>query len=397
MREGRHAAVIGRRSRSRAEVHAQDLSDEHVSRLLHALAEQAEVYAIILMDPTGHIVWWSAGAERIFGLAPEEVAGKHSSLIFTPDDIERGIADLEFAMARNDARAVDDRWHVRADGFKFWSSGALVALRNSNGDLIGFGKVLRDRTQLKEQLEHLREEARVAREMEGRQKVGIATLAHELRNALSVFAHGFKMLQAQGTSTARRAELFTLLEKQTSLVHRLTEDLLDIARLETGKLTLELERLDLQHAIEQAVGNVQARADRKRISLTVLMPPSPVVIEADSARLQQVLVNLLDNAIKYTPESGRIWIKMTLEDPEAVVYVEDTGIGIPPDMLTKIFELFTQVQSDSARHGLGIGLSLVKNIVTLHGGSVQARSEGEGKGSEFTVRLPLPEAVGPRL
>lgn len=389
MREGHNAAVIGGRSPSRAEVHAQDLSDEHVSGLLRALAEQAEVYAIILMDPTGHIMWWSAGAERIFGLAPEEVAGKHSSLIFTPDDVERGIADLEFAMARNDARAVDDRWHVRADGFKFWSSGALVPLRNSNGDLIGFGKVLRDRTQLKEQLEHLREEARVARETEGRQKVGIATLAHELRNALSVFTHGFKMLQAEGTSTARRAELFTLLEKQTSLVHRLTEDLLDIARIETGKLTLELERLDLQDAIEQAVGNVQARADRKRISLTVLMPSSSVAIEADAARLQQVLVNLLDNAIKYTPENGRIWIKMTLEDPEAVVYVEDTGIGIPPDMLTKIFELFTQVQSDSARHGLGIGLSLVKSIVTLHGGSVQARSEGEGKGSEFTVRLPL--------
>ncbi len=360
-----------------------------VGRLLSALAEQAREYAVILMDPDGRIVWWNTGAEHIFDTPRSAAIGEHASMIFTPDDIQRGIAELEMRIAAHDATAQDDRWHVRADGSRFWSSGALIALRNGSGELIGFGKLLRNRTKLKEQIERMREEARVARESEESQKVGIATLSHELRNVLGAFVQGLKLLRSQGASLERRSELLDMLERQTSLVHRLTEDLLDISRLATGKMHLKLAEVELQDSLRRVVANVAERAKERRIQIDLLMPPGPIVVRADAARLQQVFGNLLDNAIKYTPEGGRVWVKLTIEDPEAVVHVQDNGIGIPPDMLDQIFDLFTQVDTDVARHGLGIGLALVRDLLELHGGSVQARSDGEGKGSEFTVRLPL--------
>jgi two-component system CheB/CheR fusion protein len=362
---------------------------EDLGRLLSALADQALEYAVILMDPDGRIVWWSAGAEQIFDLPSGTAIGQHSRMIFTPEDIESGIADLERRIARHEASAQDDRWHVRADGSRFWSSGALVALRDPDGELIGFGKLLRNRTKLKEQIERMREEARAARESEENQKVGIATLSHELRNVLAAFVHGLKLLRSQGASAARRTELLDMLEHQTSLVHRLTDDLLDISRLASGKLHLRPVDLEMQDSLRRAVANATERAKAKGLRLDLLMPPAPIVLQADPARLQQVFGNLLDNAIKYTPEGGRVWVKLTTEDPEAVVHVQDDGVGIPPDMLEQIFDLFTQVDTEAARHGLGIGLSLVKSLIELHGGSVQARSDGEGKGSEFTVRLPL--------
>lgn len=365
------------------------LSQEAVERLLFAAADQTRDYALILLDVNGHIVWWNTGAEHIFDISKDKAIGRHSSMIFTPDDQARGLSELELRIAKHDVASEDDRWHVRGDGSRFWSSGALVPLRNDVGELIGFGKFLRNRTSVKEQLERLREEVRVAREAEETQKTGVATLSHELRNVLTGFKHGLTLMRTQGSDADRREELLTMMEEQTALVHRLTDDLLDIARISRGKLQLKLAAVRLQDALQHAVSQRESEAQVKRLQLHLLMPPGPIVIVADPARLQQILGNLLDNAIKYTPEGGRIWVKLTTEDPEAVVHVQDNGIGIPPDMLDQIFELFTQVETDLSHRGLGIGLSLVKNLVALHGGSVQASSEGEGKGSEFTVRLPL--------
>jgi PAS domain S-box-containing protein len=363
--------------------------EDQVTALLRALAEQASAYAFILIDAQGNIAWWNSGAETIFGLTPAQAVGQHSSIIFTPQDRQRGIAQLELAIATRGAIAEDDRWHLRADGSRFWSSGALIALRDKSGQLMGFGKLVRDRTKLKEQVEMLREEGRVAREAEGNQKVGIATLAHEMRNVLAVFTHGTKLLRTQGDNPERRQELLDMMDQQTTVVHRLTEDLLDISRIGIGKLYLELSDVVLQDVIGQVVAGISARAKARNLQIEILAPHAPIQLRADRARLQQVLANLVENAVKYTPAGGRIWVKATIEEPEAVVHVQDTGIGIPSSMLSKIFDLFTQVDSGEASKGLGIGLSLVKHLVSLHGGSVQAFSTGEGKGSEFTVRLPM--------
>lgn len=285
---------------------------DQVTLLLRALAEQADEYALMLLDPKGTILWWSPGAEHIFGFQSSDVVGRHTEFIFTPEDLQRGISDLEMAIATADGRAVDDRWHVRSDGSRFWSSGALIPLRNDAGELIAFGKLLRNRTQLKEQLELLREEVRVAREAEESRKVGVATFAHELRNVLAAFTHGLNLLRAQGGTAQRREELLDLIQEHTSLMQRLSEDLLDIARMGAGKLHLRLGPIILQDTLQRAVTNVQEQAQAKQIELILLAPPAPITVVADAGRLQQAFGNLLDNAIKYTPQGGRVWVKATV-------------------------------------------------------------------------------------
>jgi signal transduction histidine kinase len=169
------------------------------------------------------------------------------------------------------------------------------------------------------------------------------------------------------------------------------DDLLEVSRSAAGKVQLHVERVVLQEIIKQAIEACRPSIDRQTQVLNQLMPNVPIYLQADAVRLRQIFVNLIDNAGKYTQHGGTIWVKATTEGEEAVVRVQDTGIGITPEMMPHIFDLFTQVEfSDGAKSGLGIGLSVVKDTVTLHGGSVQATSNGLGKGSEFTVRLPLP-------
>lgn len=182
-----------------------------------------------------------------------------------------------------------------------------------------------------------------------------------------------------------------LIERQVEFIRRLVDDLLDVTRISAGKIQLVLEPVDLREVLARAIETTRPTIAQRRHTLTQLLLPTPIVVRGDPVRLQQVFVNLLSNAAKYTPEGGRIEVRASREIDEALVHVLDNGIGIPSDMHPHIFKLFTQV-STGTRHsegGLGIGLSLVKNLVELHGGSVQVRSEGADKGSEFTVRLPL--------
>jgi signal transduction histidine kinase len=172
------------------------------------------------------------------------------------------------------------------------------------------------------------------------------------------------------------------------VVRRLSEDLLDIKRLHAGKATLQLQEVSVQDVLRNLLAQSQARALEKSHDIRLFCPSAPIMVMADASRLHQMFSNLIDNAIKYTPPHGRIWVKATIEDQTAMIYVEDTGQGIPPEMLTRIFELFTQVDG-GVSGGLGIGLALVHELAQLHGGSVQAVSKGPGLGSEFSVRLPL--------
>jgi two-component system CheB/CheR fusion protein len=366
------------------------LDPQQLSHLLGLLAEQATEHAVILLDVTGRITWWNGGAERLFGQDCVDIVGQEFARIFTADDASRGIAALEITIAQSNAISEDDRWHVRADGSRFWATGALVPLRDSNGVLLGFGKIIRDRTNIKEQLVHLSKQVEAVTAADRSKEVGIATLAHELRNLLAAIFYGVRLLRSEGPDPVRRIELVELLEEHIEVIRRLTEDLLEVTRAQEGKISIQALDLALQEAVAKSIESCQARIADKQLRLKFLAARGPIVVHADAVRLHQVFGNLLDNAIKYTPAGGRIWVKVTTEDREAVVRIEDDGLGIPSHMLSQIFDLFTQVAEVSPQ-GLGIGLALVKNLVTLHGGSVQARSEGLGKGSEFTVRLPLKE------
>jgi len=369
--------------------------DAHATRLIRCLIEQATEHAVLLMSPSGEIMWCNPGAERIFGVSRAEFVGRPSREIFTDRDRAAGFDGLELAIASADAAAEDDRWHLRADGSQFWSSGVLLPIREpGSGRLLGFGKILRDRTDLKTQLELLKNQLQHALHNEHEKDRGITKLSHELRNVIAGLRGAVELLDQPLDDEQRRRKFSRLMRDQLAVIARLTQDLMDVKRAEGGKVVLQLERVVVQHVLRDLLTGLEPNLRAARLTVQLLAPPVDIVIHADAVRLAQIFGNLLDNAIKYTPPEGRIWVKLTAEDKFAVIHVEDTGRGIPSDMLIGIFELFTQVDAHSST-GLGVGLALVRELVLLHGGSVQASSKGLGQGSEFTVRLPLAEIAAP--
>jgi signal transduction histidine kinase len=266
----------------------------------------------------------------------------------------------------------------------------MIALRDDDGQLQGFGKILRNRTDLREQFDTLRNRVESADESGRRKDAFISMLAHELRNHLAPLYAAAHVIRTIAGSPKVDYPL-RVIDRQLEGLRRLVDDLLDLSRIGTGKIDLILGTVSLHDVVTQAIETMQPLICEREHSVEVLFPPTPMLVEADASRLEQVFVNLINNAAKYTPRGGHIWIEGAIEDQEAVVHVMDNGVGIPHEMLPRIFDLFTQVEAARSRSegGLGIGLSLVKNLVTMHGGSVQVRSDGPGRGSEFTVRLPL--------
>jgi signal transduction histidine kinase len=219
----------------------------------------------------------------------------------------------------------------------------------------------------------------------------LAVLAHELRNHLAPIHYSLMGMQVAPRNADAVEQACSRAENQVHQLSRLLEDLSDVSRIRTGKLELRRERTELQTIVQAAVETSRPLITRQGHDLAIRLPSEPLHLDADSARLVQALANLLNNAAKYTRESGRISLVAEKAHHEVHIRVRDTGVGIPADMLPKVFDLFTQLNAtrDRSQGGLGIGLSLVRRIVEVHGGTVEAFSEGSGKGSEFLVRLPL--------
>ena len=369
----------------------QSLAPDELGRLLRMLAEQSIEQAIVLADPDGTIVWWSPGARLVFGYEPEQIVGQPLEVLFLPGDRASGLAQQEVEVARSGDEAEDDRWMRRSDGSAFWATGLMVGIRGESGELLGFAKVLRDRTDLREQIEAARNQAAALEQASERKDVFISTLSHELRNPLAPLVNAVHILRMSGVPSERLELPLKVIERQIDVLRRLVDDLLDMTRIGAGKIVLERTLFDLKTLLAEVIQDSQEIVRAKRHELQLVVPSGPIPIEADRDRIQQVFVNLVNNAAKYTMPGGKIWIKATVEGDEAVVRVEDTGVGIAPDMLTRVFELFTQVPSSQALSpgGLGIGLNLVNKLVQLHGGTVQVRSPGLGHGSVFAVRLPI--------
>ena len=360
-----------------------------IDHLLSLLAQQSNEHAFVLLDANARVLWWSPGAGHIFDRSSDEMVGQPLGILFTPEDKDRGIPDQEVQLAVNFGKAEDDRWQLRRDGSRFWATGILIALRDQNRNLVGFGKILRNRTDLREQLEALRNQVQALTAANQRKDNFLATFSHELRNPLAAICTAVELISRTASRNAHLEGSLKLIEEQLDFVRRMLDDLLDVTRISTGKVRLNIGPVVLQEIIEKAVDSARPRVEERRQRIQVIGPWSSIVLQGDPDRLHQVFSNLLSNASKYTPERGAICIEVTTEADEAVVRISDTGVGIPHDMLPRIFELFTQVETQLSHGGLGIGLALVKDFVALHGGSVQVRSEGVGKGSEFIVRLPL--------
>ena len=359
--------------------------------LFYQFVHNVPDHAIFAMDPQGRIVHWNAGAELIMGFAAEDVVGRELPEIFTAEDCNAGIPRLELETAGRMGRAADERWHVRKDGSRFWGLGAVTAIRGADGALLGYGKIVADRTDLKELQDalHGRNEALAhADEMKNR---FLATLAHELRNPQSVLGNSASVLRRYAAADPQLHAVAEMIERQVRQTQRLIEDLTDLARTTRGRIELRMQPLDLREMAQLAAESVQTVVSERRHDLATVLPDLSVPVEGDPDRIQQVMINLLRNAARYTPPGGRISLSVAAEGQEGVVRIHDTGVGIPAGQLAEIFELFTQGHPENveSRAGMGIGLALARELVELHGGTIQARSEGIGKGSEFIVRLPL--------
>ncbi|MGE5096195.1 MAG: ATP-binding protein, partial [Betaproteobacteria bacterium] len=231
---------------------------------------------------------------------------------------------------------------------------------------------------------------RQLRELDSRRNEFLATLAHELRNPLAPLRNGLEVMRLASGDAERIEKARGMMQRQLEQMVRLVDDLLDVSRVSRGKMELRPADVDIAAMLRTAVEASQPLMGERGHSLTARVPPERIVVHGDAARLSQVFSNLLNNAAKYTEAGGRIELDAKYEDGRAVVSVRDNGVGIPPEMQSRVFEIFTQVDRslERAQGGLGIGLSIARRLVEMHGGTIEVRSEGRGKGSEFTVRLP---------
>ena len=401
-RERAMAALRASRDRLELSVEERTLELEVANQTLRAeLAEherQAEVlrqseerfrlmvdgvkdYAIIMLDRNGKVASWNAAATTIYGYTAQEAVGSHFSRFYTADDLARQWPEHELMVARAEGRIEDVGWRVRKDGGSFSANVIISALRGGDGALQGFTKVARDLTAHR-RLEALQESARQMNEF-------LAMLSHELRNPLASMVNALELMR--GRPAAEHGELNRVVERQVAHLARIVDDLLDVSRITRGKIALKKQILDLNAIVAQALEASRPLCEARRHAVELQPAGEPLPLDADPTRLAQVLLNLISNAAKYTPEGGRIWIDVRREDNLAVVHVRDNGIGISAALLPRVFELFVQGDRalDRTEGGLGIGLTLVRRLVEMHGGSVSAFSAGAGDGSEFVVRLPL--------
>ena len=359
------------------------------STLYHRFVEACEDYAIFTTDPGGVVTHWNKGAERVTGFRSETLTGQSWESVFTPADIRDGVLAREVQAAVENGRVEFRRWLLRADGTRFWAVGAVVALHGLEGALAGFGVSFHDDTVSKEREEMILHRGIALWDADDRQTAFLGRLAHELRNQLSPIVNLAGVLKARAAE-ADLQRFGEQIDRHARRMLGLIEELFDADRVYRGKIRLARRRVDSRELVTRAIETAQPVIDGRGHQLAVSLPPYPVWLEADPNRLNQVLVNLLTNAAKYTPQEGRIEVALAREAGEVVFRVKDNGVGIPPDQLESVFELYSQVSPDSGRGqgGLGIGLAVVREIVALHGGTVAAPSEGEGLGSEFVVRLP---------
>ena len=306
------------------------------------------------------------------------------------EDLPKVLAEWERAERERDVFRSEHRFRRADNGKILWANAAGRFFFDPAGKAVRFVGVFYDINDRKRNEEELRQLAADLREADRRKDEFLATLAHELRNPLAPMRSSLEIMKRAKDNATLMEQARATMERQMSQMVRLIDDLLDLSRISRNKLELRKERVELASIIHHAVEACAPLAKNANHELTVALPAEPIFLSADPVRLAQVFGNLLTNACKYTPQGGRIWLTVERLGSEVMVSIKDTGLGIPPEMIAKVFEMFTQIDRafDRSQGGLGIGLTLVKQIVELHGGTVAAYSEGDARGSEFVVRLP---------
>ncbi len=335
----------------------------------------------IFLDFKLQIKRFTSPVQSLFNIIPSDI-GRPFAHFTHRFDYENLPADASEVLRtlkpfEHEIKSDDERWHcVRIVPYR-------TANEQIDGVLMTFEDIT-DRTWAKQALY----------DADRRKDEFLATLAHELRNPLAPIRSGIEILRHSNSDKEKIEQTLSIVERQTNYIVRLVDDLLDISRITQGKINLKKERIELKAAIELALETSREMIESSGHQLTISLPEEFIYLDADLTRIAQIFLNLLNNAAKYTPPGGEIWLTAKKESKEVVVSIRDTGIGIAPAMLSGIFEMYSQIETPSLqiRSGLGIGLNVVEKLVGMHGGTIRAFSEGEGKGSEFVLRLPLAEA-----
>jgi len=367
------------------------------------LVQEVKDYAIFMLDPKGKILSWNAGAQRLKGYTPEEIIGKHFSIFYEKQDVANKKPQRELETASMEGRVEDEGWRVRKDGTRFWANAVITALHDEKGKLRGFAKVTRDMSGQRKTEETLREQAaqlekRVQERTQELEKANrtkdefIATLSHELRTPITSITGWIQMLQDGTLTPPQERKALEVIDRNLATQAQLIDDLLNVSRIVAGKLQIDMQSVYPAPLIEEALDSLLPTVKAKGMKLTRDLDSGIGPMQIDPPRFHQIIWNLLTNALKFTSKRGHIHVSLKRINSSALLQVSDSGEGIDPEFLPFIFDRFQQADASYARKhgGLGVGLTIVKYLVELHGGTVSAESAGIEKGSTFSVTLPIP-------
>jgi PAS domain S-box-containing protein len=359
------------------------------------LIESVRDYAIFVLDADGRVATWNIGAERLKGYKPSEIIGRHFSTFYGEEDLKARKPWKELEVAIAEGRVEDEGWRIRKDGTRFWANVIITALRDDSGNLIGFAKVTRDLTERR--LAELKaiDDARRLSESEAANKAKadfLAAMSHELRTPLNAIG-GFAQLMSMGVhgpvSEQQKEDLDRISASQRHLLG-IINDILNFSRIEAGRIEYHIVPFDLAATIKSVFDMVQPLALNKSINLVIEDCPPGIMALADISKTEQILINLVSNAVNFTPAGGAITIGCGFVDSGVWVRVRDTGVGIAEDKQETIFEPFVQVgRSFTTGHrGTGLGLAISREMARGMSGDLTVESQ-PGKGSSFTVWLPM--------
>jgi PAS domain S-box-containing protein len=355
-------------------------------------------YAIFMLDTTGRIVTWNEGAERIKGYTEEEIVGRHFSVFYPAEQVQIRKPDWELEVAKRDGRYEEEGWRIRKDGSRFWASVVITALRDETGRLRGFGKVTRDLTErrMREEARNAERDREAARlrahadrmaELERTKTQFLNIASHELRGPLTVLRGYNSMLEEGAIPVAQIPAVARLLEGKLVQMDRLVEQMLETARLEHDTFDLYRDTFDLTDVVQEQLDVARPLSSDHRFTLA--SNGKPMLVQGDRARIGTIVSNLLDNAVKYSPEGGEVCCTVRSLGSQVSLSVRDEGMGIAPEHIATLFTRFGRLPTETniTIPGTGLGLFLCREIATRHGGEVTVKSK-PGLGTEFTLTLP---------
>ena len=367
---------------------------QEASGLYRLLVESVKDYAIFALDPSGHIISWNAGAERFKGYTEAEILGKHYSIFYPPEDVAAGKPKRLLKQAVDEGRVEDEGWRVRKDGTRFWADVIITALRDETGSLVGFAKVTRDLSERRASEQRAIADARriALIETSNRAKSDfLAAMSHELRtplNAIGGYAELIEMGVAGPVSEQQHEYLTRIRNGQRHLL-AIINDLLNFSRIESGQVNYELEEVDLHQLVDSVVDLVMSQATLKKITMNHGPCDEHALARSDRLKTEQIVLNILSNAVKFTPDGGTVTTSCGCEEQRVWIRVEDSGPGIPLDKREEIFEPFVQLgrSLSSIHEGTGLGLAISRDLARAMSGDITVDGV-PGRCAIFTLYLP---------